>query len=584
MNNNVKTLQLLGKGWMENPFLALKSNAVERILTSNQSHKVIPILKELDLESRKGKYAIGFLSYEAAAAFGLPVKEGLEDTIPLIWFALIDSNSLDEFQLNPIESAHPIANNINYSQTFEEYQNKFDIIKDHIASGNTYQLNYTLPVYPIIHAGSDRIFHSLYQSQPVPYAALIETESWSVLSLSPELFLSKNGSRIRSSPMKGTRKRGRFPDEDLRFQQRLRRSEKDQAENIMIVDMVRNDLGMICEFGSIQVPEQFCIQPFRTVLQMTSTVEGKLKSNSALHEILQAAFPAASITGAPKHRTMEIIRELENAPRGVYCGAIGIIKPGGDFIFNVAIRTLIQTKNQFVCGVGSGIVWDSKPKSEYAEVKTKTRFLTSNSMPFELIETMLLQKDNTLLYLDDHLNRLEESADYFHYPFHRERIESEIDQYIQERSSPCAVRMRLNPYGEFTFSYRDITNVPEHPVIKLSAQTIDSNDPFYFHKTTNRALYSEERETALADGFFEVIFQNEKGHITEGSITNIFVKINDQWYTPPISDGLLNGVWRKHFRIENKAVEKSILVEDLKEADEIVVGNSIVGGVSVRFE
>jgi len=349
------------------------------------------------------------------------------------------------------------------------------------------------------------------------------------------------------------------------------------------VDMVRNDLGKICEFGSVNAKDVYQIESYRTVLQMTGSVNGLLKPETTLEDVFRAAFPAASITGAPKYRTMDIIRQYETVPRGVYCGAVGIVRPSGDFTFNVAIRTLTKTKNgsQYILGAGGGILWDSIAEKEYQEIQTKIKFLTYNAPDFQLIETMKFVPDGGLLYLEEHTGRLQSSAAYFDFKFDKNAIVNQLSLWTQGLQSTYAVRILLDSDGECTLSKRDITSVPAKVKIKLSSQTVDSYDPFFFHKTTHRKFYNQERELALNDGFFEVLFQNEQGNITEGSITNTFIRQSDRWYTPPVTDGLLAGIWRAKFIEKNHALEASITAAELKGADEIVIGNSVMGTVKV---
>jgi len=586
MENHQSQVILCGSGWESEQN---KCFHIRRVLEAYKPEDVIPVLQQVSEETGKGFTAVGFAAYEAAAAFGLPVHGSKKSAIPLCWFGIVSAETREQWNISSgnispaSDSQNSSIANLKLNQTESQYYETLASLKSFIERGDSYQVNYTLRAS--FQSVDDEIglFQSLYHNQAVPYAALIQTPEWQVLSLSPELFLQKKGRLITSRPMKGTHRRGRFPAEDKEFMQRLQQSEKDRAENIMIVDMVRNDLGKICEFGSVHAKDEYQIESYRTVLQMTSSVNGLLKQETRLEDVFQAAFPAASITGAPKHRTMDIIRQHETVPRGVYCGAVGIVRPSGDFTFNVAIRTLTKTKKDchYTLGTGGGILWDSIAEKEFQEIQTKTKFLTYNAPDFQLIETMKYEADGGLLYLEEHIDRMESSAAYFDFKFNRASIVDQILQWTLELQSICAVRVLLDSDGKCTLSTREITSIPSKVKIKLSSQTVDSYDPFFFHKTTHRGFYNKERELALNDGFFEVLFQNEQGSITEGSITNIFIRQDGSWYTPPVTDGLLAGIWRMKFIEKHHARETSVTPAQLKEADEIVIGNSVMGTVKV---
>jgi para-aminobenzoate synthetase/4-amino-4-deoxychorismate lyase len=583
MSDHTKTkIELVGQGWGLFAKQKYSVSVIEQVLQSHDANDVIPILQSIETHTQHGKYAFGFIAYEAASAFGLPVNKS-DSTFPLLWFAIVDAGDvvLSTFE-NPIQT-NPNVNDIHLTIDEVEYQSQIKKIKQQIEWGNTYQTNYTIRALSESHEDARNLFYPLYQNQPVPYAALIETDNWSVISLSPELFLKREGYFLQSKPMKGTHKRGRYIDEDNKYKDYLKTSEKECAENIMIVDMMRNDLGRISKYSSVVVGDVYHVEPLRTVLQMTSTVNSELKRDVPFTDIMRATFPAASVTGAPKHKTMEMIRELEDTPRGVYCGAVGMIKPGGDFVFNVAIRTLMKENEKLVCGVGSGIVWDSEAENEYQEIHTKTLFLQKHNPPFQLIETVLLNEQSELVYLDEHVSRLKQSAEYFGYLFDDEMIRNELLNYAKSLNPPCAIRLLLSEDGEILLSNRTITSIPDHPKIVISDKRVDSDNPFYFHKTTNRDVYNSEREKANANGAFEVIFLNEKGYVTEGSISNIFIHKNGTWVTPPIEDGLLNGVWRQKYLAEHKGIEMHLTLDDMLDAERIVVGNSVMGAVGVTL-
>lgn len=582
-NRACANVVLFGDGWTGSPtgWRAWCSSCVQ----AWSMQEVIPALLELEQIVQSGKFAFGYLSYEAAAAFQLAARYPMNRTMPLVWFGIceesqIDPITMDDLCHNELEDAGGIDFTIQVP--LEEYKINVETIKAAIGAGNTYQVNFTVPVVVNSSISTYRLFRRLVRAQPVPYAAMIVTKDWELYSLSPELFLERRAALLRTRPMKGTWRRGRTLQEDMRHRQRLHRSEKDRAENIMIIDMARNDLGRICAYGSVSVDRLFEVEPYASVLQMTSTVHGNLKGPLPLVEILAATFPAASITGAPKYRTMEMIRELENAPRGVYCGAIGRICPNLDFTFNVAIRTLTGSNGQYRMGVGSGIVWDSQPEAEYQEIHTKCAFLQARPLDFSLIETMRLSEDGAILFLREHMRRLEESACYWNFSCETESVMKRVLDYASSiETRPCALRLLLDPSGQTHCSHRELTSAPPRVRLRLSRKTVDSNDVFYFHKTTNRPLYQAERAEGERQGWFETIFRNERGHVTEGCFTNLFYRFDDRWRTPPVTDGLLPGIWRNSFLRQVNAVEQSVTFEQLQQADEVVIGNSVLGTIRV---
>jgi len=400
--------------------------------------------------------------------------------------------------------------------------------------------------------------------------------------MSPELFLRRRGQMLLSKPMKGTWPRGRTTAEDEELVEDLTSALKDRAENLMIVDMVRNDLGRVARIGSVEVPRLFTAEKYRTVWQMTTDVTATVADGVALSDIFAATFPGASITGAPKHRTMEIIKELEPRQRGVYCGALGLFEPGGDFTCNLPIRTLVHTDGDYHLGIGAGIVWDSDPDAEYDETLLKSHFALRVLPELSLWETLLLDADGRYVLLEEHLARMEASAEYFGIPFSAAGARERLDQFARQADGACVVRMELSQDGGITIAPREVPAPPERPVrVLVSSEQVSADSRLLYHKTSLRELYTRARDAATAQGYFEVIFTNTDGHVTEGTITNLFIRSGGQWMTPPMTDGLLPGTWRGQYLREVGAIEKSLLVEQLLEADEVVVGNSVRGAVSV---
>jgi para-aminobenzoate synthetase/4-amino-4-deoxychorismate lyase len=387
-------------------------------------------------------------------------------------------------------------------------------------------------------------------------------------------------------PMKGTIRRGRTRGEDALLSEQLRRSAKDQSENLMIVDMLRNDIGRIAEPGSVDVSSLYEIERYDTLFQMTSTIEAVRKPGVSLVETFRALFPPGSVVGAPKIRTLEIIRELEGEPRDVYTGAIGCICPDNLMIFNVGIRTLtIDRETSRGCmGIGSGIVNDSVPEKEYEECLLKARFLTDPVPEYQLIETISWDSARGFFLLDLHLERLQESALYFDIPVKIQKLRKHlIGQSHKFGKESRRVRLIVESNGTYSVQSTPLEGLPDTIRVRFSPRRTGSSNRFLFHKTTNRAMYDAEFERAHADGFYDCIFMNEHDEVTEGSITNVFIRKNERYFTPPIDCGVLDGVFRRHLlRSKIIALQERVLTEqDIRTADEVYLCNSMRGIMKV---
>jgi para-aminobenzoate synthetase/4-amino-4-deoxychorismate lyase len=418
----------------------------------------------------------------------------------------------------------------------------------------------------------------------VAYSALLNVAGYHILSLSPELFFRIEGDRIVTRPMKGTMPRGLDVAEDEKAARRLQRDEKNRSEHVMIVDLLRNDLGRICTMGSVRVEDIFSIEKYETLLQMTSTVTGTLRRGLSYYEIFRAMFPSGSITGAPKIRTMQIIHELEQLPRGIYTGAIGHISPDGSSTFNVAIRTLVLKDGEARMGVGGGIVADSVPSDEYRECLLKTEFLVRPTRNFQLIETILWDGDFSLLAM--HLDRLESSAKYFSFPCDRGAISAQLIEAsnLFRSEQRYRVRLLLNATGNATVSATEYTLDAPTGLIRLSTHRTSSKDVFLRHKTTQRNLYESQYAEARANGFEDTIFLNERDEITEGAISNIFIRQSGSLLTPPLSSGVLPGVFRRHLLETTAGADEHVLkLADLQSADAVFLCNSVRGLWQVKL-
>lgn len=489
--------------------------------------------------------------------------------------------------------------NLRFTQERQEYLAKVARIKEYIAAGDTYQVNYTLKLLFDFSGADGVLYETLRRNQSVAYGAYLKSSARRVLSFSPELFFRQQGRDCWVRPMKGTSKRGTSLDEDRRVGANLAADSKNRSENVMIVDLLRNDLGRLCEMGTVETLSMFDVETYETLHQMTSTIKGRLRDDVSLIELFKAIFPCGSVTGAPKIRTMEIIRELEGEDRGVYTGAIGFLGPDDSAVFNVPIRTVVLEEGQGEMGIGSGIVFDSDGEGEWRECLLKARFLQAPVPEFQLFETILWQPGTGFWLLELHLERLRKSAIYWGFIFPGELLRQRLDEAVAQATindSGCLrVRLLLSKEGSVTVT-AVLCPCPQPlglavasldgdlPRIRLARTTTDPEDPFLYHKTTRRQLYEAERKQAEAAGCFEVVFVNRRGELTEGSFTNIFVRRGDELLTPPLAGGLLDGVLRRALLEGRLGLPPGLTIreevlrpEDLATATAIFVGNSLRG-------
>ncbi len=547
-------------------------------IVAGKISEVIPALQKVEALQKQGFYVAGWISYEAATAFDSRQKVLESRDFPLVYFLAsktvkkITLSELKQYERNHI--CHSLQPHISQN----EYEDSCSKVLHYIYEGDIYQANYSFRCDAKLNCHPFAMFQKLENEHPVPYSIYVESPQWQIISQSPELFLKKSGTRLLSQPMKGTASRELTYAADENARQKLRNDQKSQSENVMIVDLMRNDFGKICQLGSVKVPELFISTRYHSLHQLTSLVEGELLPNLSLLEILKATFPAGSVTGAPKIRAMEIIAQLEKDGRRLYTGSAGIFFPDGDFILNVCIRTLVCKNQQALLGIGSGIVADSAQNLEWEECLLKSRFLNPKRRHTEIFETMLWWQH--IHYLEEHLIRLEDSCDYFLIPFNRQKILEMLNEKVFDLAPdmPHRLRLAVKLNGEIELKitpleYRGWKN-PQLK-IKLSDQIIDSSSPYQYHKTDYRELYNAEYSLAIKEGYDEVIFLNEFGKLAEGAVTNIFLKIESQWITPPISAGILNGTWRQNLLAPLKAKEENLSLVELKTAEEIIIGNSV---------
>ncbi len=556
-----------------------------RVVTAVSPSEVLPALVEVETAVRaENLYAAGFIAYEAAAAFGLAVHAPVEG-LPLLWFGLFEGFA-ETLQLPIANGQSPTVGVWQPAISRAGYDAAIGQIKEHIAAGDTYQVNYTFPQHASFAGEPLAYFAQLVAAQRASYAAYLDIGRFAICSASPELFFTLDGSRLSSKPMKGTAVRGLTLAQDKGNMAWLAHSEKNRAENVMIVDMIRNDMGRVADVGSVHVPKLFEVERYPTLLQMTSTVEAQTRA--PLSQIVANMFPCASITGAPKVRTMQLIKELEPQPRGVYTGSIGFLAPDGTAQFNVAIRTVLvdRERGQATYGVGSGIVWDSLAAEEFEECRVKSKVLTEKRPSFQLIETMLWQPDGGLFLLDEHLARLRDSAEYFGIEWGETAVLTELESLCQILLEPVKVRLLLGQDGRFTLETVPLSvgARPEPVRVGLARMPVDSQTVWLYHKTTRRDLYDAAR--ASRPDCDDVILHNERGELTEASSSNIALLLNGELVTPPIESGLLSGTFRSYLLKNPKGWqnpgglplrEKVLAIADLERCEGIYLLNSVRG-------
>ncbi len=546
-----------------------------QVLQTDRIEQVVPVLEQVRQAVETGLFAAGFLSYEAAAAFDPAFATHSQTSFPLAWFGIF--NAPKRYYTLPAPTAPFSLGPWKTGLTRSEYLEAIAEIKNRIAAGDTYQVNFTFPLHSRFSGEAFTLFHELHAAQQSRFSAFIQTQEFSICSASPELFFRQEGEQVTTRPMKGTASRGRTYTEDSERKLWLLRSEKNRAENLMIVDMLRNDLGRLAKTGSVQVPSLFAIERYPTVWQMTSEVTARIPQHPV--HTLAGLFPCASITGAPKASTMAIIRKLEKNPRRIYTGSIGFFTPDGRARFNVAIRTVLidNARGLAEYGVGSGVVQDSDPEGEWQECKLKAEVLLRKWPQFSLLETLLWLPRTGYRHLEDHLDRLQNSAHYFGYAFCRRNVTDALltagEKFPNEAQK---VRLLLNRDGSARIEHSRAPQASPAPVrLALAAEPVQSSDVFLYHKTTHRELYDRARRSRPeAD---DVILWNEKGQLTETTIANLAVHLDGEWLTPPVSCGLLGGTERMRLLTCGRIREAVLPVEVLERCSAIALFNSVRG-------
>lgn len=514
----------------------------------------------------KTHYLLGYIRYEAKDIF---LNKKICSKLPLLYFEAFDC-----FKPYTPKKMNNVFVHTTPCISFDEYKKDLKKIKDEISEGNTYEVNYTYDFDIFADADDFAIYEYLLEEQKTPYNTFVKNEYETLLSFSPELFFKIEGNKILTKPMKGTVKRGETNGEDEKLIRFLKNDTKNRAENVMIVDLLRNDLSKIAKTGTVKVSKLFEIETHKTLHQMTSEITAEIKDNTSLYEIFEAIFPCGSITGAPKISTMEIIDKIEHGKRNIYCGAIGFLSPEKT-VFSVPIRILQKTNEQhtYKYRVGGAIVWDSEIKDEWEETITKMSFLNQTQNDLKIIET-IKSENNKFVYAKAHFERMEKSAKALGFEF-----PDEIKKISPTKDG--MVRILLSKNGEFEIQHKEITEDKTN-LIEISDTAVYSKNPFLFHKTDHRPWYYVSFEKIKSGKIYDEVFFNEKGELTEGARTNIVLQINGEYFTPPLKCGLLNGIMRKKMIEEKKINERILYKKDFETAQKILCINSVRGIKEVK--
>ena len=546
-----------------------------RTLVAHTQEQVRPLLDAVQAASDQGQWCVGYLQYEAAPAFDAALAVHAADG-PLAWFAVFDKPL-------PWPEAAVGTAQIDW-QSFiarADFDAAMATLLQAIADGELYQVNLTAQMQGRFSGAPQALFAALQRAQPGGYAAFIDTGhtgNMQILSVSPELFFDWRGGNILARPMKGTARRGTTEDEDAALAAALRSSSKERAENVMIVDLLRNDVSRIAEPFSVQVPRLFHTEALPTVWQMTSDVSARTRAGCSLAEVFAALFPCGSVTGAPKVQAMRKIQSLEPSARGVYCGAIGVVQPGGTSTFNVPIRTVTLRGTHAQCGIGSGITADASAEGEWQEWANKQAFVQRASAPFALLETLALV-DGRLRNRAEHLARMAQAAAHFGTPWNPEHVAHTLDTLIASHPhNDWRVRLLLDAQGHATAEAYALEASPARVRLQLADRPLaEAYGEFVRFKTTRRAHYDA---FTTPPGIFDTLLWNPAGEITECTRGNIALLLDGRWVTPPLACGLLGGIGRAVALREGRLVEAMVRVDDLPRVQAFAFVNSLRGWIA----
>jgi para-aminobenzoate synthetase/4-amino-4-deoxychorismate lyase len=548
---------------------------------------VAAIIATAGAEAAAGRWVAGVVAYEAAPGLDPALEVRPRDPPssllepPLAWFGVFEDRETVDEPAAPVPGGEPTWRS---SVPRARYVAAVERIRELIASGQTYQVNHTIRMRSTIAATDvDGVYASLVLAQRGAFGAAIDTGSYKILSASPELFFAWDGTRVTTRPMKGTAPRGRWPEEDTAVAERLRASPKDRAENAMIVDLLRNDLGRVATPGTVVAGPLFDVERYETVWQMTSTVSAEVPERTALIDLFRALFPSGSVTGAPKVASMRAIRELEESPRGVYTGAVGFLSPPGSgeprAVFSVAIRTIVVDAETGAAeyGVGAGITFGSSGEAEFDEVEAKSRVLSERRPAFALFETLAWLPGEGYRHVEEHVDRLRRSAAYFGFAFEPGRALADLRELADEATGPTQVRVTLERSGSSSLQTTPLPQATAEPVrlAVVADPPVDPRDVWLFHKTTLRGPYERRRE--LRRDADDVLLVNALGRVTESTIANVAVRLDGAWCTPPLEDGLLAGTYRAVLLRDGSLNERSMTIADVRGATEVALLSSVRG-------
>lgn len=547
----------------------------QQTLVANTLAQVKPLLDAVQAASAQGFWCVGYVRYEAAPAFDAALKVHTPDG-PLAWFAVFDA---------PLPWPAPATASAQIDWHSFIPRPDFDLAMDQlhqaISAGELYQVNLTAQMAGTFTGDPLALFAALQRAQPGGYAALLDTGDTQILSVSPELFFDWRGGHILARPMKGTARRGADAQEDAALAESLRTSPKERAENVMVVDLLRNDISRIAEPFSVQVPRLFHTEALPTVWQMTSDVTARTRPDCTLAEVFTALFPCGSVTGAPKVQAMRMVIELEPTPRGVYCGAIGVVQPGGATTFNVPIRTVTLRGTEARCGIGSGITSDAQAEGEWQEWAAKQAFVQRASAPFALLETLAMV-DGSLRHREAHLARMEAAAAHFGTPWNPEHIYQTLQAIVRPQGA-WRVRLLLDAQGQATAEAYPLEASPERVRLQRADRPLaEAHSEFVRFKTTRRAHYDAFAPTQ--PGVFDTLLWNAAGEITECTRGNIALRLDGRWVTPPLACGLLGGIGRDNALQTGRVVEAVVRLADLPRVEALAFVNSLRGWLAADLD
>ncbi|WP_077001089.1 aminodeoxychorismate synthase component I [Variovorax sp. KK3] len=575
------------------PRLRHAFGAPRETLVAHTPAQVRPLLDAVERHAQQGRWCVGYLRYEAASAFdpALAVHDAETAGRPLAWFSVHDeAQPWPDDAVKPEPESEPT---VHWHESIPRASFDHALQRAHsaIAEGELYQVNYTALLRGELRDATDAdaasqgraLFAALKRAQPGGYAAWIDTGDEQLLSVSPELFFDWTEGRLLARPMKGTAPRGATAKEDATAAARLRASAKERAENVMVVDLLRNDMSRVALPNSVCVPRLFHVEALPTVWQMTSDVQAHTRPGCTLADVFAALFPCGSVTGAPKVSAMRLIRALEPEARGIYCGAVGVVRPGGAATFNVPIRTVTLQGAEARCGIGSGITADAKADDEWQEWRHKRAFLDRASRPFELLETLSMS-ESRLRDGPAHLGRMAAAAQHFGYPWHGDAVAQSIHgMRCAHPHGVWRVRLLLDAAGRMQARAFAQDAAPPRVRLQLADRPFEAADSeFVRFKTTRRDHY--EAFAPTRPGLFDTLLWNRRGEFTECTRGNVAFRIDGRWLTPPLQCGLLAGIGRMHWLREGRLAEGVVRVQDLPRVEALAFLNSLRGWIEAELE